>query len=159
MKHLTDGVFVEYPLVERRGGNAFGDFTVFVFKGVFVGFLVLVGKIVVNDALLNEFELGFHRHEIYEESVVYRLRQLVAVGRHAVFKLKDLVGVFIDLVFGGCRKTDERGIEIVENIFIFVVNGTMCLIHDHKIKVTDSKELSVVFVFDLIYAMDHGLIG
>ena len=47
MEHLTNGILVEYPLVDGRGGNAFGEVAVFVLKGVLIRLSVFFGKIIV----------------------------------------------------------------------------------------------------------------
>ncbi len=51
VQHLEDGVLVKDPLIEGGGGDAVRGFPVLA-EGLLVGGLVLVGKVVVDDALL-----------------------------------------------------------------------------------------------------------
>ena len=74
VQYLSDGVFIENPFVQRRGCNALRQFSVFIFEGVLIGLLVLVGKLIVNDALFNKFQLRLYRQEIHQIPVLHRLR-------------------------------------------------------------------------------------
>ena len=159
VQDLTDGILVKHPFVERRGCDQLRKFTVFVLKGVLVGLLIGFGKVVIHDALLDKFELAFHRDKIHKKAVLDRLRQLVAVGRYAVFKLENLIRVLVDLILRCGGKTNQGRVKIVENIPVFVVNGAVRLVYDNKIKVTDRKELLLILVLHGIDAVHHRLIS
>ena len=159
VQDLTNGILVEHPLVDGRGGDGFRQFPVFILKGVLVRPLILLGQIVVHDSLLDEFQLAFHRHEIHQIPVGNCLTQLVAVGGNAVLQLEDLVGVLVDLILGRGGQTHQRGVKVVKNILILVVNGAVRLVHHQEIKVTDRKEFLFVLVLDGVNAVHHGLVG
>ena len=122
MQHLTDGILVENPLVQSRGRNTLRKLTVFICEGILVCLSVRVGKLVVDDALLNEFQLRLHGNEVHQIAILDRLRQIVAVGRHTVLQLKNLVGVLVDLVLGSGGQAHQRCVKIIEDIPILVVD-------------------------------------
>ena len=158
VQHLPDRILIEDPLIQRRGCDALRQLAVFILKGVLVGLLVRVGELVVDDALLDEFQPGLHGQEIHQIPVTDGLRQLVAVGRHAVFQLKDLVGILVDLVLGRGRQTHQRRIEIIENIAVFIVDRAVRLVADHEIEMPAGKELSLL-VLRAVDDVVHGLVG
>ena len=158
MKHFFNGVLIKYPFIQCRRTDAFRQSAVFIFKGIFIGGFVRVGKVVIHNTLLNKFKLGFYRHKINKITVFYRLRQFIAIGRNAVFKFKNLVGVFVYLVFWGGCKTDERRVKIIKNIAVSVINRAVRLIADNKVKMTAGEQLSVL-IFYRINAVHHSLVG
>ena len=101
--------------------------------------LLLVRKLIVDNTLLNKLQLRLYRQEIHQIPVLYRLCQLITVSRHALLQLKNAVGIFIDLIFRRRSKTNKRCIKICENVFVFIVDRTMCLITDHKVKMAARK--------------------
>ena len=138
MQHLTDGVLVEHPLIERGRADKLRQIAV-VLKGFFVCRLVLVGKLVVGNAFLQKFERGFYRKEVHQIAVLYRLRQVVAVGRLAAVQFKDLIGILVDLVLRRGGQADQRRVEVVENILILIIDRAVRFVADHQIKMTASK--------------------
>ena len=42
MKHLTNGILVKHPLVDSRGSNTFGQFTILVLKRILVFHLIFI---------------------------------------------------------------------------------------------------------------------
>ena len=126
----TDGVLVEQPLVEGGGLNPLGQLPVLVSKSGLILRLFLLGQVGVGNALLQEFQLALHGEEVHQKTVLYRLGQLVAVGGHAALQFKDLIGVLIDLVFRGGGEAHQRGIEVVKNVPVLVVDGTVGLVTD-----------------------------
>ena len=158
IQHLPDGVFIENPLVQRRRCNTLRKFTILVLKSVLVSPLVRVGKFIVDNALLNKFQLRLYRQEIHQISVLDRLRQLIAIGGHAIFQLKNLIGILVNFVFRRGRQSNQRRVEIIENIPVFVVNRAVRLIADHKVKVPTGKELAV-FILYAVNDIVHGLIS
>ena len=158
IQHLPDGIFIENPLVQRRRCNTLRQLAVFIFKGIFIGLFVRVGKFIVDNALFNEFQFRFYRQEIHQIPVLDRLRQLIAIGGHAVFQLKNLIGILVNFVFRRGCQPHQRGIKVVENIPVFVVNGAVSFVADHKVKVPTGKELAV-FILYTVDDVVHGLIG
>ena len=159
VKHLPNGILVKHPLIDGGRCNAFGQFTICVFKGVFICFLISVGKIVVNDTLLDEFQLAFHRHKVDKESIGNCLPKLITICRNTVFKLENLICVLVDLILGRSGKTHQRCVEVIENILVLIVDRTVRLIHNYKIEMSDGKELLLILVLDRIDAIHHRLIG
>ena len=158
VQHLPDGIFIENPLVQRRRCNALRKFTILVLKSVLVGPLVRVGKFIVDNALFNEFQFRFYRQEIHQIPVLDRLRQLIAIGGHAIFQLKYLIGILVDLVLGRGCQPHQRGIKVVENIPVFVVNGAVSFVADDQIEMPAGEEFALL----VLYTVDgvvHGLIG
>ena len=138
MQHLTDGVLVEHPLIQRGGADELRQIAV-VLKGFFVCRLVLVGQLVVGNAFLQKLERGFHRKEVHQIAVLDRLRQVVAVGRLAAVQFKDLIGVLVDLILRRGGQADQRRVEVVENILILIIDRAVRFVADHQIKMTASK--------------------
>ena len=158
VQHLPDGVLVENPLIQRRRCNAVRQLAVFIFKGIFIGPFVRVGKVIIDDALFHEFQLRFHGQEVHQIPVLHRLRQLIAVGRYAVFQLKYLIGILVDLILWRGRQSNQRRVEIIENIPVFVINRAVRFVADHKVKVPAGEEFALL----VLYTVDdvvHGLIG
>lgn len=83
---------------------------------------------------------------------------LVAVGRHAVFMLKDLVGILVDLVLGRGRQSPPAAHQIIENIAEFIVDRAVRLVADHEIEMPAGKELSLL-VLRAVNDVVHGLVG
>ena len=155
---FADGILVEEPFVEGGGLDAFGQFAVFVGEGGLVLGLFLGGEFVVDDALFEEFEFAFHRAVVHEEPVLDGLGQFVAVGGHAVLQLKDFVGVFVDFVLGGGGQAHQRGVKVVEDVPVFVVDGAVGLVADDQIEVAHGEEFALLVV-DGVDAVHHGLVG
>ena len=158
VQHFADRVFVENPLIQSRRCDAFRQFAVIIFESVLIGFLVFLGQVVIHDTLLYEFQRRLHRQEVDQIAVLYGLRQFIAIGRNAVFQIKDLIGVLVDLVLGCGSQTDERRVKIGEDITILVVDGTMCLVADDQIKMPDGEERALL-VLHGVNAVHHGLIS
>ena len=158
IQNLPDGVLVEDPFVQSGGRNALRQIAVFILKGVLISLLVRVGKLVVDNALLDEFQLCLYRQEVHQISVLDGLRQFVAIGGHTVLQLKNLVSILVDLVLGCGSQAHQRRVEIVENIPVFVVNRAVRLVTDHQIKMPAGEELSLL-VLHAVNDIEHGLIG
>ncbi len=90
IQYLSDGIFIEDPFIQRRGRNTLRKFTILVLKSVLVSPFVRVGKFIVDNALFNEFQFRFYRQEVHQIPVLHRLRQLIAVGRYAVFSSSNI---------------------------------------------------------------------
>ena len=84
--------------------------------------------------------------------------QLIPICRYAVFQIKDLISILVNLILWRCSQTDKRCIEVIENILVFVVDRAVCLIADHKIKMTAGENLAI-FIFGFVDEINHGLIG
>ena len=157
VEHLSDGVLVEHPLVQRGGGNAVRCLAVPA-KGVLISRLVLLGQLVVHNALLQKFELRLHRQKVHQKPIRHRLGQLVAVGGHAALQLEYLVGVLVDLVLGGGSEAHQRRVKIGKNVPVFVVDGAVGLVADHQIEVPAGEQLARL-VPHPVDAVHHGLVG
>ena len=158
IQHLPDGIFIENPLVQRRRCNTLRKFTILVLKSVLVSPLVRVGKFIVDNALFNEFQFRFYRQEIHQIPVLDRLRQLIAIGGHAIFQLKNLICILVNFVFRRGCQPHQRGIKVVENIPVFVVNGAVSFVADDQIEMPAGEEFALL----VLYTVDdvvHGLIG
>ena len=125
IQDLPNGVLVEQPAVQSRCINAGRQVAVFILKGVFVGFPFFVRKFIVGDAFLHELYFALHREEVNQKAILDGLRQLIAIGGHTVFEVKDLVGVFVDLILGCGGQANQRCIEIMEDVAVFIVDGAV----------------------------------
>ena len=158
IERQADGVLVEQPLVESGGLYLIRQLTVFVGEGGLVLGLFVLGQLVVGDALGEEFQLALDGEEVHEETVLYRLGQVVAVGGHAAFELEYLVGVLVYLVLGRGGEADERRVEVGEDIPELVVDGAVGLVADYEVKVADGEELALV-VLNRVDAVHHRLVS
>ena len=68
-------------------------------------------------------------------SILYGLCQFIAIGGNTIFQVKNLIGVSVYFILGCSRQADKRCVKIIENITVFVINGTMCFVTDYQIKV------------------------
>ena len=159
MEHLTNGILVKHPFVDSRGSDAFGEIAVFILKGVLVSLSIFFGKIVVHYSLLNKFQFAFNRHKIHKKSIGNRLRKLVGIGRYVGFEFKYIIGILVDFVFRRGGKTNQGSVEIIENILVFVVDGAVCLVHDHEIEMSNREEFLFILVLNSINTVHHRLIG
>ena len=158
IQYLSDGIFIENPLIQRRRCNTLRKFTILVLKSVLIGPLVRVGKFIVDNALFNEFQFRLYRQKIHQIPVLDRLRQLIAIGGHAIFQLKNLIGILVNFVFRRGRQSNQRRVEIIENIPVFVVNGAVSFVADDQIEMPAGEEFALL----VLYTVDdivHGLIG
>ena len=158
IQDLPDGVLVEQPTVQSRCINAGRQVAVFILKGVFVGFPFFVRKLIIGDAFLHELYFALHREEVNQKAILDGLRQLIAIGGHTVFEVKDLVGVFVDLILGRGSQANQRCIEIMEDVAVFIVDGAVCFVADDHIKMATGEQLALCIV-NGINAVHHGLIG
>ena len=109
--------------------------------------------------MLDKFQFTFNGHIINKKAIGNGLSKLVTVCGNTVLKLKNLVGVLVDLVLGRSSKTNQRSIKIIKNILVFVIDRAVRLVHDDKIKVADGKQLFIVIILNRINAIHHRLIS
>ena len=121
-------------------------------------FFFFICQVIICDALLDEFESRFNRHKINKISVLYRLGKLIAIGRNTVLKLKNLISIFVNLVFRSRRKPNKGCIKIIEYVSVFVIDRTVRFIAYEKVKMSACEKLSFL-VFYFIYAVIHRLIS
>ena len=149
---LVDGVGVEQEPVELLGGDGVGDVAVLVpLEGVPV-VLLLLGQVVVADALAQE--LGRHRHPDRRDEVALRdgVVEAVGVGGHAGFEVEQLVGVAVDLVLRGRGQPDEEGVEPGEDRPILLIDRSVRLVDDHQVEVAGSEQaLPAVGLLDQVH--------
>ena len=158
VQDFADRIVIEEPVIQGRGGDAVRHIAIFIFKCILIFLLVFFREVIIYDALLNEFQLCFHRHEIDQISVRNGLRQIIAVGGNALLQLKNPVGILIDFVLRSCCQTDQGSVKVIEDILIPVVNGPVGLVADNQIEMSAGKELALI-IFDRIDAVHHGLVG
>ena len=132
--------------------------TILIGESIFILPLVLIGKFVVHNALIEEFQLAFHGEIVHQIAILDGLRQLVAIGGHATFQIEHIIGVLVDLILRGCGEAYQRRIEIIKDVPILIVDGAVRLIADDQIKMPAGEQLALI-VPDGIDAVHHGLIG
>ncbi|MCY1309251.1 hypothetical protein D9M70_593280 [compost metagenome] len=76
------------------------------------------------------------RHEIF---VLNRLVERVGVGGNTVLKVKQTIGIAINLFFWRRGQTDQQTVEIIKNRPITLIDRPMCFIDDDKIKMAGAK--------------------
>ena len=108
--------------------------------------------------MLYKFQCSLHRHKVNQITILYCLRKLIAISRNTVLQFKDFIGIFVNFIFWSSCQPNQRSIKIIKNIPVFIVNGTMCFITDHQIKMSAGKQFSL-FVLNRIYTVYHGLIS
>ena len=158
VQDLTNGVLIEYPFIQRGGGDAFGQIPVRIGEGRLILRLVLVGKIVVHNALVEEFQLAFHGDEVHQKPVPHGVRQLITIGRHAVLQIENTVGVLVNIVLRRGGQAHQRRVEIVKDVPIFVVNGAVRLVADDEVEVAAGEQLALI-VLHLVDAVIHRLVS
>ena len=84
--------------------------------------------------------------------------QLVAEGRLAVPKLEDVISVLVNVVLGGGGEAHQRGVEVGENVPVFVVNRAVGFVTDDQVEVAAGKQLALL-VLHRVDAVHHGLVG
>ena len=65
---------------------------------------------------------------------------------------------FVNLIFRCCSKSYKQCIKICKNIFILIINRSVCFITNDQIKMTTGKKLFPSFVIYRINTVYHGLI-
>ena len=139
LQHLVDGVLVEQPLVDRLGLDAVGHVAVVVPLQRVPLVLLLLGQVVVLDALALELERHRHRLRRHEEPVAHRLLERVGVGRHAVLQVEQAVGVAVDLVLRRGGEADQQRVEVVEDGAVLLEDRAVRLVDDDQVEVPDAE--------------------
>ena len=158
VQDFANRIVIEEPVIQGGGGDAVRHIAIFIFKCILIFLLVFLREVIIYDALLNEFQLCFHRHEIDQISVRNGLRKIIAVGGNALLQLKNPIGILIDFILRSRCQTDQGSVKVIEDILISVVNGPMGLVADNQIEMSAGKELALI-IFDRIDAVHHGLVG
>ena len=73
--------------------------------------------------------------EGHEVAVVDRLLQRVAAGGFPVELVEQTVGVVVDLLARRGGKTDEEGVEVLEDAPVAVVDGAVGFVDDDQVVV------------------------
>ena len=99
-------------------------------------FLVFQADGALADTLLLKSGLNFHDLKITQvrRRIVDGLLKGVGKCRQTVFTHKQLKGVVINHIGGGCRQTEIDGFEIIENLSIGVVYGSVAFVDDNQVK-------------------------
>lgn len=87
--------------------------------------------------------------------LIYRRLVVVCIRRYAVLHFKEIVGIAINVCFGGCGQSDHNRIEVLENRTVFFKYAAMALINDNKVKVGGGKHALPVFRFHIVYGVQH----
>ena len=119
---LSYGVLIEYPFVQSSCINAVRQLAIFINEGVFIFFLLITRKIIVGNALLHKIQSNVDNLVVHKITIKHRLCQVITVGRHTIFKLKNVVGVFVNLFFGSCSQSNNGRIKVFKYRLILVVN-------------------------------------
>ena len=158
MKHLANGIDVKHPFIQRGGHDFLRKFIILVKELLLILRLFFFGQFIIDNALLDEFQFGLHGHKVHQITVLHRLGQFVAVSRHTAFQFENLIGVLVNFILGGSCQTNQRGVKIIENIPVLIIDRPVGFIADHQIKMTAGKQLALL-VLHVVDAVHHGLIG
>ena len=157
-QHLVDGVGVEQPVVDGLWIDAVGWAAVLLVPLQHVPlFLFRVGEFVVSNALALELERhgnGMRRHQ---PLIRDRLVEGVGVGRDAILKVEEVIGVAIDLVLRRRGEADEQAVEIVEDCAIALVDRPVRLVDDDQVEVPRAKARAAALA--LVDQVHHRRIG
>ena len=133
-EHLVDGVLVEQEPVELLGVDRVRRPVLAPVEGVPL-VLLLLGQLVVGDALAEELGADRHPERRHEEPVADRLVQPVGVGGDAVLEVEEPVGVVVDLVLRGRGQPDEVGVEPLEDRAVLLVHRPVRLVDHDQVEV------------------------
>ena len=86
-------------------------------------------------------ELQRHRDRPrrYQKAVLYRLIEVVRVGRHTALQVEQRIGVAVDLVLGRGGQTDQQAVEIVEDRAVLPIDRTVRLVDHDQIEMADAE--------------------
>jgi len=133
-EHKIDRVFVEEPLMHLRRFDDIGSFVLLTPLKLIPSVLVFVAQVVIAQALGGDTR-GRIQHPIrHQVFICDRLRKRVLVRRDAVFKLKEAVGIVVDLVARRGGQADEQRVEVIEDRAIFLIDGAMRLVDDDEVE-------------------------
>ena len=97
--------------------------------------LLLLGEVVVPDALAQELGADRDAHRRHEVALVDRLVEAVGVGGDAVLEVEQPVGVVVDLVLRRRGEADQQGVEPVEDRAVLLVDRPVGLVDHDEVEV------------------------
>ena len=137
-EHLVDGVLVEQEPVELLGVDRVRRPVLAPVEGVPL-VLLLLGQLVVGDALAEELGADRDAERRHQEPVADGLVEAVGVGRDAVLEVEEPVGVVVDLVLGGRGQPDQVGVEPFEDRAVLLVDRPVGLVDDDQVEVARTE--------------------
>lgn len=135
LQHLVHGVLVEQPFVDRRSVHLTWDRAVFVPIECIPLVLLVLGEVVILDALA--LKLEWHRHcpWRHEVPVLHCFVKRISIGRDTVFQVEEAVGIAIHVLLGGRRQAYQERIEVIEDRAVLLENGPVGFINDDEVEV------------------------
>ena len=146
VQHFPNSILVEDVFVQCGRIDALGEHTVFIGKGLFISFAILIRQFVIMNAFIKELHFALDRHKINKITVRNSLRQLITISRITIGQVENTICVLIDFILGCSGKANQRRVEIIEDVLILVVDRAMCLITNHEVKVARREDFTVIIL-------------
>ena len=138
-QHLVHGVLVEQPLVDGFGRHLFWNIAFLVpFQRIPLIFL-LFRQLIVLDPFALEGKRHRDRLGRNKKAIMHGVFQRIGIGRYAVFKIEQAVGVAVHLVLGRGGQPHQQRIEVVEDGPVFLEDRAMRLVDDDQIEMADPE--------------------
>ena len=153
------GGFVEHKLVELGRGDKVRQ-QVILDKILLVPFFVLVGQIIVGDALVQK--LGFHLVVVVGHQHMILIHGgfiVIGVCGHAVLHLEEIVGIAVYICFRGSRQAHHIRIKILKDRSVFLKNTAVALVNDDEVKVRRGEQFPPIDRFGIVNGIKHSGIG
>ena len=119
--------------------------------------LLLVGEVVVADALALELQRHRDRLRRHQEAVGDRVLEVVGVGRHPALELEQRIGVAVDLVPRRGGQPDQQAVEILEDRPVLPVDRAVRLVDDDQVEMPRPEPAGAVL--HLLDQVHHRRIG
>ena len=159
MQYCIYSSLIEHKLIELRRRNTVWHEPV-LNKVILVSLFILVGQIIVGDALLQKF--GFYFVVIIRDEhmiCVNRSLVVICISRDTMLHLKEIVGIAIHIRFRGRSQPHHDCVEIFKDGTVFLENTAMTFIDNNKIKVGRSKHPLSVLCFHIVDGIQHCRVG
>ena len=119
--------------------------------------LLLVGEVVVADALALELQRHRDRLRRHQVAVGDRVLEVVGVGRHAALELEQRVGVAVDLVPRRRGQPDQQAVEILEDRPVLAVDRAVRLVDHDQVEMPGPEAARAVL--HLLDQVHHRRVG
>ena len=133
LEHFVYRVGIEQPTVDCGGlhGVRCADVAVVVspVERFPFGFL-RIAEIIVADAVAGEFEIHLPDLRRHKKAIADCQIELVGIGGHAFFEVKQFVGILIHLFARGGGEADEQAVEVAENFAVALIDRAVRFIDD-----------------------------